>query len=313
VQVRLDSRWRPGALIVAALLGSMACGAASTPTAVRTPIQLPVEDCRGSTGINSGSPSAGTVQYGTITVDNRLRDYRLFIPSNLDGTKPTPLVIMLHGSPSNADEFESINHFDNEAAAAGFLAVYPNGCSGLWSAAEGGSTIADVDFIGTLLDRLEAQFQIDKQRLFAVGASAGAVMTYSLACQMANRLVAIASIAGTMSSDACQPARPVSVLEMHGTRDTALPWAGGGPHGARPVDEVNQLWRTLDGCTGDPIPSQSGITKTSSWNKCTAGTVVRLDTVVGGKHTWFGSDFDPVPREPDANAVIWSFFSGLHR
>ncbi len=310
MQGRRENLWRFSVLIAALFFGSAACGPSSTAIVAHTPTSLPVEDCRGSTGTSSGTPSAGTVQYGTLTVDDQLRDYRLFTPSKLDSTKTAPLVVMLHGSPSNADEFESINHFDDEAAAAGFIAVYPNGCSGLWSAAEGASTTADIDFIGKLLDRLEANLQIDTARVFVVGASAGAVMTYSVACQMSNRILAIASVAGTMERGDCPPARPVSVLEMHGTRDTVLPYGGGGPHGARPVDEVNQLWRTRDGCLGDPVQSQSGITKTSVW-KCTAGTVVTLDTVEGGKHTWFGSDFDPVPGEPNANAVIWSFFSSL--
>jgi poly(3-hydroxybutyrate) depolymerase len=70
-----------------------------------------------------------------------------------------------------------------------------------------------------------------------------------------------------------------------------------------------QRWVSIDGCNSGPSASQSGITKTSIWTGCKAGTVVRLDTVVGGHHTWFGSCFDPVPGEPDANSVVWDFFN----
>jgi hypothetical protein len=38
---------------------------------------------------------------------------------------------------------------------------------------------------------------------------------------------------------------------------------------------------------------------------------VRFDTVVAGHHQWFGSTFDPIPGEPDSNALMWGFFSGL--
>jgi len=70
---------------------------------------------------------------------------------------------------------------------------------------------------------------------------------------------------------------------------------------------VVQRWLTLDGCVGNPLLSQTGITKTSLWKNCSGGAVVRLDTIIGGHHTWFGSTSDPVPGEPDANTAIWAF------
>ena len=101
----------------------------------------------------------------------------------------------------------------------------------------------------------------------------------------------------------CRPARPVSILEMHGTDDGRVAYEGG-------ASAINR-WVTLDGCAGNPIQSVSGITKTSIWNGCLGGTVVRFDTVVGGHHTWFGSAYDPVPGEPSSNAVVWGFFNNL--
>lgn len=95
---------------------------------------------------------------------------------------------------------------------------------------------------------------------------------------------------------------------MHGTDDFSVEYRGGKYPS---VDSVIQQWVTLDGCPGKPALTVSGITRTSIWKACREGTVVRLDTVQGGHHQWFGSDFDPVAGEPDANAVIWDFFSNL--
>jgi polyhydroxybutyrate depolymerase len=248
----------------------------------------------------------------SLTVDGKLRDYRLFRPPALDLIRAVPLVVMLHGSPIDAAGMENLIHFDDEATTTGFLEASPNGCDGFWSYSEGGPKSVDEHFISKVIDQLESQFQIDKARVFIVAVSAGTWVAYRLACDLASQIAAIASVAGTMRlADDCAPARPVSILEMHGTLDAAHPWQGYGPHSASPVDAVIQRWTQLDRCTGNPTLNQTGITVTSVWTACQGGAVVRLDKVVGGHHTWFGSSLDPVPGEPDANATIWSFFSGL--
>ncbi len=303
-----------GHLVVTAVLtlGIVACGgSAAAPTASLSP--SPVQDCRGSTETAPGGPTpSASVKYISVTVDGKLRDYRLFQPPSLDLTKPTPLVVTLHGSPADAALMESIIHLDDEATTAGFLEASPNGCGGFWSYAEGGPKSADEHFISKVIEQLESRFRIDKARVFVVAVSAGTWVAYRLACDMSNQIAAIASVSGTMRlADDCRPARPVSILEMHGTLDNQHPWQGGGPHNASPVDAVIQRWTQLDACTGNPISTQTGITVISVWKECQGGAVVRLDKVVGGHHTWFGSSFDPVPGEPNANTVIWSFFSSL--
>lgn len=304
-----QTNWWQAAVAIVLAFEIVACGS-STATG---PSESPVQDCRGSTESASGGPAPSpSVDYVGLTVGGKLRDYRLFRPASLDYTKPIPLVIMLHGSPQDAAQLESIIHLDDEAKTAGFLEASPNGCGGFWSYAEGGPKSVDEDFISKVIDQLESQFRIDRARVFIVAVSAGTWVAYRLACDLSNRIAAIASVSGTMRlSDTCRPARSVSILEMHGTLDSIHPWEGGGGHDASPVDAVIQRWTQLDGCTGSPTVTQSGITVTSAWKQCQAGAVVRLDKVVGGHHTWFGSSFAPVPGEPDANAVIWSFFSGL--
>ncbi len=313
----MDRRWatkqvsaRLLALSMAALLLAItACGGqAETPASPKT-----VEDCRGSTETAQGGLTPNPeVRFVNLTVDGRLRDYRLFQPSGLASRKQFPLVLVLHGSPQDAAGLESVIHFDDEATTAGFLEASPNGCRGFWSYAERGSKSVDGDFITKVIDQLESQFAIDKTRVFIAAVSAGTWVAYRLACDLSNQIAGIASVSGTMRlSDPCMPARPVSVLEMHGTLDSQHPWEGGGPHNASPVDAVIQRWTQLDSCAGGPVVTQTGITETSAWT-CQGGAVVRLDKVVGGHHTWFGSTFDPVAGEPNANVVIWNFFNSLH-
>lgn len=304
-----------GASWVSALVMCVACGGGSggTPVAARTPSPSPVQDCRGATEMDPTSPSpAPGVTYVEMTVDGKLRDYRLFITPGLKLTAPVPLVVMLHGSPIDAQGFENVIHFDASVAKAGAIEASPNGCAGFWSYADGGPKQADDDFIEHVMAQVEAKYQVDPKRVYLAGASAGSWLEYRLACDFADHITAIASVAGTMRlEDPCTPSRPVSILEIHGTMDNQHPWEGSGPHHASPVDAVIQKWRDLDGCAANATVTTSGITETSRWSHCQGGTVVQLARVDRGHHTWFGSDLDPIPGEPDANTLIWKFFQSL--
>jgi polyhydroxybutyrate depolymerase len=311
---------RTSLLIAVFLFGSVACGGTvATPTAKVS--HAPVS-----------TPGPGTIEHRSFTVNGTLRLYRVFVPKSLDPNQPPPLVVLLHGCDlmrGSGDEVAADTHFDDEASAGRFVAVYPDGQISdysvlgrmrCWNAGSccidnvNTPVADDVAFVSQVLDRVTTDLPIDKTRIFIAGVSAGAFMAYRLACELSGRIAGMASVAGTMLVDNCHPARPVSILEMHGTDDSNVPYDGGAVFNgaASPsVAAVMQSWATLDGCAGNPTQSQSGITKTSAWKGCKGGKIVRLDTVVGGHHTWFGSTIDPVPGEPNANATIWSFFSSL--
>lgn len=303
-----------GLLTAGIVLAVLGCGPATTQPAAH-PSPSPVVDCR-DPNLAAASPAPnGSARYETITVGGAIRDFRIFIAPSLDLKTQIPLVIQLHGSPATVAQFQPVSHFDDEATKAKFLAAYPDGCDGYWNAGRCcRSKVDDVGFIGAVIDRLESEFLIDKSRIFLVGASAGSMMGYRLACELANRIAGFASDAGTMVIDACRPARPVPIFEMHGTLDADIPYNGGhasiGVSGPS-VASVIQQWVQLDGCVGDPVLRDRGITKSSVWKNCSSGSMVRLDTIVGGHHQWFGSDYDPVPGEPNFNDDMWGFLSSL--
>jgi polyhydroxybutyrate depolymerase len=88
--------------------------------------------------------------------------------------------------------------------------------------------VDDVAFINSVIDDVSGQDAVDPGRVYATGISNGAFMAQRLGCDLADRIVAIAPVAGTLGAGvSCQPDQPVSVLEMHGTSDPLVPYAGG--------------------------------------------------------------------------------------
>jgi polyhydroxybutyrate depolymerase len=278
-----------------------------------------VTACGGSTATPTASPSPSSAQQTSITINGQPRTYLLYVPPALDMKQPAPLVVALTGCPSTAATIAGLTNFDSQARTGGFIVVYPEPVAGAtaqgacWEADNTEATTigGDLPFMNQLLDRLTTEYRIDKTRIFAAGFSGGGILAHALACVMTDRFAAIASVAGLLLPKfVCQPSRPVSILEMHGTSDNNVPYLGSPPD-VPPTSSTIQFWVKANGCPGAPKETVSGITTTSIWLGCRGGTVVRLDTVKGGHHQWFGSDFDPVPGEPNSTAEIWSFFSNL--
>jgi polyhydroxybutyrate depolymerase len=205
--------------------------------------------------------------------------------------------------------------FDKEAINIRVIAAYPNAV-GCWNDGSGrgpATTIDDIGFISQLIKTLGTDLPIDQKRVFVGGLSIGAIMASRVGCELSDQVVAVAAVSGRLLRDdpACHPTRSVSVLTMAGTDDVNFPYDGDGPMNADSAMEFIHLWTTLDRCDPTSTSSETGITTTLAWHSCKGGTIVRLDTIKGGHHTWFGSNFDAVPGEPDANSVIGTFFSSL--
>ena len=206
-------------------------------------------------------------------------------------------------------------NFDNEAIQIGAIAAYPDAV-GCWNDGSGrgpSTTVNDIGFISQLVKTLSADQPFDHKRVFVAGFSVGAIMASRVACDLSTQVVAIAAVSGRLLRDdpACHPSQPVSILAMASTDDINFPYEGDGAINAYSAMEFVRLWTMLDQCDPASTSADAGITTTLLWHSCKNGTIVRLDTVKGGHHTWFGSSFASVAGEPNANSVIGSFFSGL--
>src|SRR5262249_34359239 len=146
---------------------------------------------------------------------------------------------------------------------------------------------------------IAARYTVDPKRVFVVGHSNGGFMAYRMACDHADQIAAIVSFEAAMFADTsrCMPKQPVSVLEIHGTSDTSIPFDGGATQGhAYPsaTTSVND-WVTFDGCSNVPDTSSPPLDLVSS--------IPGAETSV----TKFGSGC-----KPGGHAELWTVQGGVH-
>ena len=247
---------------------------------------------------------AGTISHGTLSFDGVERTYRLYVPADLpDG--PVPLFIGLHGGTGWGDQFAQTDHIEGLAESNGFIVVHPDGVKqaaggpgGVWN---GGvccgvavrDDVDDVGFINALIDQLEIDYPVDADRVYAFGHSNGAIMSYRLACESADRIVGVGIFAGTLGVDPCTPTQPVSVMHVHGTADTNLPLAGGvGPDSLAGVDfpVPKEGFDVLSQVQGCPAPSTTtvGDVTVDRREPCTGAAAMEFVTIESATHAWPG-------------------------
>jgi polyhydroxybutyrate depolymerase len=176
--------------------------------------------------------------------------------------------------------------------------------------------VDDVAFIDALLDELERELCIDTGRVFATGLSNGGYMAHRLACDLAERIAAVAPVAGPNGTVPCSPSRPVSVLHFHGTDDGIVPYEGFG--GFFSVPDTMQEWAARDGCSGaSEVYFSMGDVRCEQWSGCREGTSVELCVIDGGGHQWPGGTTIPLlghnTDDIVATDAMWAFFEAHGR
>ncbi|HEX2048332.1 MAG TPA: PHB depolymerase family esterase [Acidimicrobiales bacterium] len=275
-------------------------------------------------GGGNGAPPEAPVRHGRVTIDGQERPYRVFVPPTLDRSRPAPLVLALHGGAAGVDDMVRTTGFDREALAGDFIVAYPEGTQRAWNAGKCCGSAPrrnpdDVGFLVKVLDQLEADYRVDRSRVFVTGVSNGAMMAYRLACERADRITGVGVVAGAVMVDDCRPSRAVSILEIRGTEDTLIPYLGGKPtaaeaEGAPPYPSAAQMvqgWAEVNGCPPPAPVKVDGPVTIEEWTGCRDGSAVSLVTVLGGGHLWFAPGLGPANGAVDATGTIWRFFSGL--
>jgi polyhydroxybutyrate depolymerase len=268
----------------------------------------------------------------SIAVGGRTRTAVVHVPPGYTGAAPVPLVLLLHGGGGNGEQAARAYRMDPVADRENFIVAYPNGTSRMgnmltWNAANccgyaQDQGVDDVAFIRALIDELGRRYAIDPRRIYATGMSNGGMMTYRLACQLSDRLAAIAPVAGALNETSCAPVAPVPAIIFHGTDDQQVLYDGGyGPRQFEPrydfpVSHAVSFFVAHNDCSTAPVTetSPSGAIKKETYGNGTGGAEVIVYTVVGGGHAWPGGvpptrpGADAPTQEISASELMWAFF-----
>jgi polyhydroxybutyrate depolymerase len=262
------------ALAVAVSLAASALAAAQ-PAAAQGNLPVP------ATGPGCAAPITGdrTIK---LTVAGRARTALLHMPKSLPG-RALPLVIAFHGAGGNSHEFADDSGLSTEGNEYGFAVVYPASFGPQWAIS---SSPRDVLFAAALLDAVESMACIDQRRVSATGVSIGAGMAARVGCELSSRIAGLVLISGGYRSlPACNPDRPISILEIHGTSDTTVPYSGTGPQHAGAVLPYVAAWAARDRCA--PKPAKRVVaahTILYDWTGCADGASVQHLRIYGGGH-----------------------------
>jgi polyhydroxybutyrate depolymerase len=259
----------------------------------------------------------------TLMVGGVARVAHVHVPASYDPSAPTAFVINLHGYTSNGMQQDFLSKMTAKADVAGFVVAHPDGTGSPtgWNAGTccgqaAMNHVDDIGFMRALVDEADARLCLDTRRVYATGMSNGGFLSQRIACEMADRVAAVAPVAGVLGIPAasCMPARPISVLEFHGNADPVVPYGGDAMNGWPSVMETFTGWAARDRCT-DAAPAETynmGDAKCDTYSRCAAGVAVTLCTIDMGGHTWPGGT--PIPfvgntsTSISATDAMWTFF-----
>ena len=133
------------------------------------------------------------------------RSYWVYLPEGYDGEEALPMVFAFHGYTAYAEGMVEYVDFRKAADAHGVIMVFPQGSllDNLTHWNVGGwtnhSKKDDVGFVSAIIDAMEKKYSIDPNRVYATGHSNGGYMSIKLACELGDRIAAVASVSGSMT------------------------------------------------------------------------------------------------------------------
>lgn len=318
---------RFGRLVLAVAL--MASTVGVLVAAGGTAVAAPTNQCK--TQIEAGTHELNVDGYGVL----------LYVPETA-ARKHVPLVVNLHASGGTGagmlDGFYDTRHV---ADANGFAMLAPTAVAAplfggsqwnvpgvpLYLGLPIENDRDDVEFIEQAIDAAGDAMCIDMARVYVTGFSGGARMASQLACDLADRVAAVAPISGVrfpLASDAavglpdsqdCDPDRNIPILAMHGVNDSTNPWDTGTPGTAWSYsgEEAIDRWVEFNSCRPNPrVTAMTDNIDLVEYRACRRHADVKVVMINNGNHTvpsypvpWEG----PPNMEIDGYEVAWDLLS----
>ena len=238
------------------------------------------------------------------------RPATVYVPNNYTAAQEWPLVFLLHGFRATGFLQDSYLGFSKRVNERGFILVVPDGTENpmgqqFWNGTDYccdffGDGPDDAGYLLNLIDEAKGRFNIHAGKVYMTGHSNGGFMSHRMACDHADVITGIMSLAGAtfIDPDRCQNSEPVAMLQVHGTDDSTILYEGESRYPG--AEETTQRWRELNACASAKDMEDIAIegmltgneTEVVSSNSCNNNMTTELWTIKGGSHIpSFNNDF----------------------
>ncbi len=288
-------------------------------------------------------PSSNIHQHAVV-IDGLHRLYLVHTPNDYDAKSSRSVLMVLHGGGASAAFASRVYGWRELSHQTGCLVVFPEAeCEDptrpagirenlrVWNDGSTRSAVArrnvnDIGYLAKVLDDLRSRFTVDENRIFVTGFSSGASMTFRVGVELADRVAAIAPMAGHLCIKDPAPACPLSMLYLIGLEDPLNPFDGGPtrlPWGAvrhrPPVMDSILTWVRLIGASHrHRLLRHSDGVRLVQYGPGPGGHEVQLCTIAGQGHEWPGarrtlphSVSGPQTDKLNATQAVWQFFSHI--
>lgn len=147
-------------------------------------------------------------------------NYLLYLPEDYnENEEKFPLVLFLHGAGERGNDLEKVKvhglpRLVNEGKEFPFIIVSPQ-CPEL--------VFWNTDLLSSLVDEIESNYRVDKNKIYVTGLSMGGHGTWSLALTQPNRFAAIAPVCGWADTVNANTIAHLPIWVFHGAKDAVVP------------------------------------------------------------------------------------------
>jgi poly(3-hydroxybutyrate) depolymerase len=309
-------------LIASVVAATSVLAATTTATATTTTTATATTTARVASASTPAASSKGcgkapalTSGTHTIVSSGTNRSYILTLPANYSDSHPYRLVFAFHWLGGTAtDVATGRTVLTNVWAYYGLLPrsndttifVAPQGINNGWANTGG----RDLTFVDDMLRQFESGLCVDTTRIFSVGFSYGAAMTYAIACARPNVFRAVALYSAGLLSGCNGGTQPIAYLASHGVSDPVLSYSGG--------QSLRDRFVRDNGCVpqNPPAPAKGSRTHiVTDFAGCSAGHPVEWIAFDGG-HDASPADGANATAPPSVKGrttylpgLTWQFFS----
>ncbi|MEJ7930702.1 PHB depolymerase family esterase [Ramlibacter sp. AN1015] len=257
------------------------------------------------------------------------RDYKLFVPPGA-GSRPMPLVLMLHGCTQDPDDFAAGTRMNELARDQGFFVLYaaqsqranPQRCWNWFKHSHQVRGRGEPELLARMVREVMKRHAVDADRVYVAGLSAGAAMAAIVAAAYPELFAAVGVHSGlapgaakdipsafeAMKKGASGPVRPLPVptIVFHGEADATVHPA----NGRQVITAADSEGSTS--AASEELRAQGRRTAVRRVHRDRVGAVVLEHwSIHGAPHAWSGgspSGSYTDPQGPDASAQMLRFF-----